>query len=168
MSVRPNKFFSPTSIDDVTCTNELHSKPAIYIHLPVSFNLFKARSRNSVMERSGGVYLNFSAALPCRAKLCHNAGLLLWFKSRLLSLWATDSALCCRITKALCTGCRNRVHFCRLRWCRLEEELMGCWENRNVCCLPLCYSVNTVHSVICKLNLLNANRRLFVVVVVLH
>lgn len=52
VSVGPNKFFSLTPIDDVTCANELHSKPASYIHGPThASNLFKARTRNSVMKR---------------------------------------------------------------------------------------------------------------------
>lgn len=50
VSVRPNKLFSLTPIDDVTRTNELHSKPACYIHGPThACNLFKSRTRNSVM-----------------------------------------------------------------------------------------------------------------------
>lgn len=41
VSVRPNKLFSLTPIDDVTRTNELHSKPACYIHalpMPVIYS----------------------------------------------------------------------------------------------------------------------------------
>lgn len=52
VSVRPNKLFSLTPIDDVMCTNELHSKPACYIHGPThACNLFQAKTRNSVMKR---------------------------------------------------------------------------------------------------------------------
>lgn len=52
VSVGPNKFFSLTPIDDVTCANELRSKPACYIHGPThACNLFQARTRNSALKR---------------------------------------------------------------------------------------------------------------------
>ena len=34
VSVRPKNLFSLTPIEDITCANELHSKPGCYIHVP--------------------------------------------------------------------------------------------------------------------------------------
>lgn len=52
VSVRPNKLFSLSPIDEVMCTNELHSKPACYIHGPThDHNLLQAKTSNSVMKR---------------------------------------------------------------------------------------------------------------------
>lgn len=60
VSVRPNKLFSLTPIDDVTFTNELHSKPACVIHGPThACNLFKAQTRNGVMKRGRWCVLEY-------------------------------------------------------------------------------------------------------------
>ena len=140
VSVRPNKLFSLTPIDDVTRTNELYSKPACYIHGPThACNLFKARTRTSVMERgrhgAGPVCLNISV-LPSPAE--RNCVIMPD------SFYDSNQGHClCKRPAPLCAaeqprhytpaGCRKWVHCHRLlRRRRLRQQHMGRGDNRNV------------------------------------
>lgn len=153
VSFRPNKFFSPTSIGDVTCTNELHSKPACYIHLPTSV-IYSRLGPGTVWWRGGEggvgpVCLNFSV-LPSPAE--RNCVIMPD------SFYDSNQGYClCKRPTPHCAAEQPR-HYTQAA--ENESTAIGCggagWksitqyigygENGAVCCLPLCYRVNTIHS----------------------
>lgn len=72
VSVGPNKLFSRIPIDDVKCTNKLHSKPAWYIHGPTHAVIYSRPGPELVWWRGGdggigAVGLNISV-LPSPAE----------------------------------------------------------------------------------------------------
>lgn len=136
VSVRPNKLFSLTPIDDVTSTNELHSKPACYIHgLTHACNLFKARTRNCGMERGETVVcvrrgvsvvcLNISVLPSPAERNCVIMPDSFYYSNQGYCLCKRPAPLCAaEQPRHYYTGCRKWVQHHRLRRCRLKEQ--GC------------------------------------------